>query len=98
MSSTHTNLGAMNDGRAFTSYSDVCALNSAMLNKAGVQSWDMHAYKENMQKSGLKWVQHHQGTCGPLPCEDLGKGVPTSAPVQYTGPAPYDDGAQFAKN
>lgn len=89
MSGTHTSLGGMNDGRAFTNYSDICALNSQLMTETKTESWDMHTFKQNMQSNGLSMVKEKQGVCGPIACRDLGAGVTSRTPQEYSGPAPY---------
>lgn len=89
MSGTHTNLGGMNDGRAFTNYHDSCVLNSSLMSKTQSQPWDMHAFKQNMMSTGLDLVRQSQGQCGPHDCRDLGMGVPTQKPGEYKTPEPY---------
>ena len=89
MSGTHTNLGGMNDGRAFTNYSDICLLNSQLMQETNTKSWDMHTFKEQLQNKGLRMVKQKQGPCGPTKCLELGMGVPSVEPSEYTGPAPY---------
>ena len=89
MSGTHTSLGGMNDGRAFTNYSDVCSLNSQLMAETKTNSWDMHTFKQKMKESGLSMVKEKQGMCGPTACHDLGAGVSTHTPQEYSGPMPY---------
>ena len=89
MSGTHTNLGGMNDGRAFTNYSDICSLNSQLMAETKTASWDMHTFKQNMQTNGLSMVKEKQGMCGPTACSDLGAGVNSRTPQEYSGPTPY---------
>ena len=100
MAGTHTSFGGMNDGRAFTNYGPMCAINTQIMRVASVKSWDSHSYKEYLMKNGLQSIQAMSGMCGPHACADLGEGVKTAPPPQQwnSEPFPSSDVSPYAPN
>lgn len=90
MSNTHTQTGAMQDGRFFTDYSPVCQLNAKIASEADIQSWNSTQYRDYLQKNGLYLMNSTVNTtpCGTMACADNGVAI---TPPQNELTPPYTE-------
>lgn len=90
MSSSHTQTGAMQDGRFFTDYSPMCQLNSKIAQSANIESWNSTQYRDYLQKNGLSLINSTANTtpCGKVECSYHGVAI---APPETNITHPYTE-------
>ena len=74
MSTTHTLLGAMNDGRFATDYTPSCVSHTRFAQSSNVKMSQSNVFRSQLQDSGMQYLKS-MSACGPLACKDHGMSI-----------------------